>query len=203
MNNITLAVLKKWELNKETLTLLAKQNITFETSERSLIITANNKELSLCLLRNKDIPKIVEGGYCDFGIVGLDQIQEQQRNVNLISPLWLGKCRLSLALPTTTSIQSLEELQWKTLATSCPTIAKNYFQQKGIDVNLITLEGSVEIAPQLWLADGIVDIISSGKTLAENQLTEIEKICDFEAVLISNPTISRIKIETMKALLSL
>jgi ATP phosphoribosyltransferase len=203
MQNINIAIQKKWYLAEETTKCLKNKWLEFEIQDRSLIVDIKNKNVSLYLLRNSDIPKLVEDWTCDFGILWLDQVLEQQKNVKTIKNLWLAKCRFSVAIPDNSQIKALEDLNWKILATSYPNIVKEYFKQKNIDVTIRVLEWSVEIAPKIWLADGIVDIVSTGGTLKQNNLIELETICDFEAVLIWNTNLDNNKLEVIKNLFTL
>lgn len=193
--NLKIAVQKDGRLTEDTLNLLSGISLDFESYKRQLYINCKNFPASILFSRDDDIPEFVESGTADVGIVGLDVYKEKGLNSNskIISNLNFGKCKLSLAVKINSKFKSLADLQGKRIATSFPKITKSYLKQNGIEAEVITLSGGVEIAPSLNLSDGIVDLVSSGFTLKMNGLMEIETILQVNSVIIYNKNISREK----------
>jgi len=144
---------------------------------RKLAFFDQGKEIKFIITRPKDNPTYVECGAADIGIVGEDVLLEEKKDVYKLLDLKFGKCKMVAAVP--------EEHRLK-VATKYPRIAADYFKKKGIYVELIKLYGSVELAPQVGLADMIVDIVSTGRTLKENKLEIIDEIIPLSAQLIVN-----------------
>lgn len=184
MNPIRIA-LTKGRLEQESVKLFSKIGLdcsAFENKGRKLILTAGNYEAVLA--KAADVITYVELGACDIGIVGKDTILERGADVYEMMDLEFGKCRFSLAGPSKSKIFHGHSL--KTVATKYPNVARKYFENKGMDIDIIKIEGSVELAPLLSIADAIVDIVESGATLKENGLEELEEICSISARLIVN-----------------
>ena len=138
-------------------------------------------------LRDDDIPQAVAMGVADLGIVGLNEVAEKGFRVEQAMDLGFGNCRISLAVERTVAYEGLDYFRGKRVATSYPNILTRFFAEKGIDAEIHTIEGSVEIAPAVGMSDAIFDIVSSGGTLISNGLVEVEKVFYSEAVLIANP----------------
>jgi ATP phosphoribosyltransferase len=126
----------------------------------------------------------------DIGFVGENVVKEKNKTVEAIEKLGFGKCRLSIAVPKNGTLQSINDLNGKKIATSYPLIVSEYLKQKNIAASIHAISGSVEIAPRIGLADAICDLVSSGSTLFTNELKEIETILLSEAILISNKNLS-------------
>lgn len=156
----------------------------------------------IIFLRDDDIPQTVAIGAADIGIVGYNEVAEKGLDVEILQKLGFGGCRLSLAIPKTENYTGLEYFNGKRVATSYPEILSRYFAENGIEAEIHTITGSVEIAPTAGLADAIFDIVSSGGTLVSNGLVEVEKVIFSEAVLIGNPQLSAQKMELAKKLMS-
>lgn len=150
---------------------------------RKLILPVGN-EIEAVLAKAADVITYVEHGVCDLGVVGRDTILEKGGSFYEVLDLGFGKCRFALAGPKGTDF--FGGYSAKTIATKYPAVARNYFESKAMDVRIIKIEGSVELAPLLGLADAIVDIVETGNTLKENGLAVIETICDVSARLIVN-----------------
>src|SRR6202000_380995 len=134
--------------------------------------------------RDDDIPEYVQDGIADLGIVGENVIQETEVEVSYLQRLGFGKCSLKIAVPNTNDIQSLDELNGKSIATTYPAILGKFLKEKGINADIRTISGSVEISPGLGLSDAICDLVSTGGTLKSNGLKPFADVMSSEAVLI-------------------
>ena len=182
--SLRIAVQKSGRLTDKTLNLLEGIGLHFDDYKRSLLVRCLNFDVELLLIRDDDIPEYVEDGVCDLGFVGANTVAEDEADVSILLGLGYGVCRLSIAIPKNGSAQKVEDLNGKKIATSYPVLTRKFFEGKGMSVDIITLSGSVEIAPRLEIADGISDLVSTGGTLKANGLVEIEKIFDSETQLI-------------------
>ena len=142
--------------------------------------------MELLFLRDDDIPDSVASGIADIGIVGLNEVLEKDKNVEILKELGFSRCHLSLAIPKRIDYTGLEWFNNRKIATSYPVILSKFLKEKGINADIHVITGSVEIAPGIGLADAIFDIVSSGSTLVSNNLTEVENVLDSQAVLISS-----------------
>lgn len=180
--------LPKGRILKEVLPLFKKAGYDFSEilhDERKLKFELSQKGFIVMLLKPFDVPVYVERGSADIGVVGMDVLLERNSDVLNLLDLKLGICRVSVAKP------KVKHFNWENglrVGTKFPNITKKYFECKGINVDTINLEGSVELAPITEISDVIVDIVSSGETLRKNGLEEIEKICDISSYLIMNRT---------------
>ena len=159
---LRIAIQAKGRLNEQSIDLLSEAGIRVAESKRKLISRAEGFPLEVLYLRDDDIPQAVSMGVADLGIVGLNEVAEKGFPVEQIMDLGFGGCRLSLAVPKTTSYEGLAFFRGRRVATSYPNILARYFAEKGIEAEIHTIEGSVEIAPAVGMADGIFDIVSSG-----------------------------------------
>ncbi|GJM61761.1 MULTISPECIES: ATP phosphoribosyltransferase [Persicobacter] len=184
---LRLAVQKKGRLSESSLSLLKECGVKFSNNDRKLKATSTNFPIEFLFLRDDDIPDYVSSGVADIGIVGENEVAEKKKNVDLIKRLGFSKCRISLAIPKEVDYEGLKYFQGKKVATSYPVILRQFFEEQGVDTDIHTISGSVEIAPGIGLADGIFDIVSSGSTLISNGLKEVEKVFFSEAVLVANP----------------
>ena len=184
---LRIAIQAKGRLNEQSIELLSEAGIRVAESKRKLISRAEGFPLEVLYLRDDDIPQAVAMGVADLGIVGLNEVSEKGFPVAQVMDLGFGGCRLSLAVPKTAAYEGLGFFRGKRVATSYPNILGRYFAEQNIDAEIHTIEGSVEIAPAVGMADGIFDIVSSGGTLISNGLVEVEKVLFSEAVLIANP----------------
>ena len=194
---LKIAIQTKGRLNEDSLKLIDEAGIKLPLSTRKLISTATNFPMEALFLRDDDIPQAVAGGVADVGIVGENEMLEKNEKVVIAKRLGFSKCRLSLAIPKDDEYKGLEYFNGKKIATSYPEILKTYFDKNGIHAEIHVINGSVEIAPGIGLADAIFDIVSSGSTLVSNRLKEVEVVVYSEAVLVANPNLS----ETKKAIL--
>ncbi|MEE0761537.1 MAG: ATP phosphoribosyltransferase [Acutalibacteraceae bacterium] len=179
--------LTKGRLEKSTIALF--ESIGYDCSQvinkgRRLILPIGNGEIEVVLAKAADVITYVEHGVCDLGVVGKDTILEQGRIFYELLDLGFGKCRFALAAPKGKDFY--HGYAEKTIATKYPNVTKNFFEKKGMDVRIIKIEGSVELAPLVGLSDGIVDIVETGSTLKENGLEVIEDVVPVSARLIAN-----------------
>ncbi len=198
---LRIAVQSKGRLYDETMELLSEAGIKLAAVKRSLLVPSRNFPVELLFLRDDDIPDSVATGTADLGIVGYNEVMEKQRDVEIIKRLGFSRCRISLAVPNTADYKDISWFNGKKIATSYPVILKKFFAEQGITAELHEISGSVEIAPSIGLADAIFDIVSSGSTLVSNNLKEVEKVVDSEAVLIGGKTLDAEKQEVLDELL--
>ncbi|MGI6136834.1 MAG: ATP phosphoribosyltransferase [Clostridiales bacterium] len=187
--------LTKGRLEKSTIKLLEASGIDCTElidKGRKLIIEIDNK-YRFVFAKAADVVTYVERGISDVGIVGKDTLMEMNRPVNEIAALPFGECKFALA--TIAGVNFYSGYGIKTIATKYPEVTKQFFENKNMPVDIIKIEGSVELAPLLDLADGIVDIVETGMTLKENGLVVAEYLADISARLISNP----VSLKTKKA----
>lgn len=184
---LRIAIQAKGRLNEKTVALLADAGISASVGSRSLIAHAKGFPVDLLLLRDDDIPQAVAMGTADLGIVGLNEVEEKNVDVVRVLNLGFGGCRLSLAVPREADYQGLDWFEGKRIATSYPAILSRFLKDKQINAKIHTITGSVEIAPAVGMADAIFDIVSSGGTLIQNGLVEVESVLDSQAVLIATP----------------
>ena len=198
---LRIAVQSKGRLYDETMELLGEAGIKLTAVKRSLLVPSKNFPVEVLFLRDDDIPDTVATGTADIGIVGLNEVLEKNRKVHIVRNLGFSKCRLSLAVPNAANYTGLEWFNGKKVATSYPVILRKFFASKGIAADLHEISGSVEVAPGIGLADAIFDIVSSGSTLISNNLSEVEKVIDSEAVMIGGQPLSEEKQEILEELL--
>ncbi len=201
MEKIKIAIQKSGRLSEKSLSLLLDCGIKISNGSRKLKTEARNFPMEILFLRDDDIPQYVEKGVADIGILGENEVWEKDKDVEVIEKLGYGNCRLSLAIPKDENYTGIEYFNNKRVATSYPKILNKYFIERGMNVEIEQLGGSVEITTGIGLADGIFDIVSTGSTLLMNGLKEVEAILKSEAVLISNKNLSSAKLETLDKLL--
>ena len=190
---IRIAIQTKGRLNEDSMTLLGETDIKLVASSRRLISAAKNFPLEALFLRDDDIPQCVADGVAEIGIVGKNEVMEQDKTVEIIKHLGFSKCRLSLAIPKDIEYPGLEWFSGKKIATSYPRILNDFLVRNNIKANIHFIAGSVEIAPGIGLADAIFDIVSSGSTLVSNRLKEVQTIMESEAVIVATPNLSKEK----------
>lgn len=201
MSKLKLAIQKNGRLSEKSLKLLEECGIKISNGTRKLKAVSSNFPLEILFLRDDDIPQYVEQGVADIGIIGLNEVLEQRKIIELVQKLGFAQCRLSLAIPKEETYNGIQYFENKKVATSYPEILSSYFQEKNINVQIEKIGGSVEIAPGIGLSDAIFDIISSGSTLLTNGLKEVETVLESEAVLISSENLSNENQEILKKLL--
>ena len=201
MKPLRIAVQKSGRLSEKSLKLLADCGIKIATGSRKLSVTARNFPLEVLFLRDDDIPQYVASGISDLGILGLNEVEEKQQDVDVLRELGFAGCRMSLAVAKEVDYPGLKYFSGKAVATSYPNILESYFRDNKIDARVEEIGGSVEIAPGIGLAQGICDIVSTGSTLLMNGLKEVETVMTSQAVLIGNKSMSRDASELLEKLL--
>lgn len=190
MNKLKIAVQKSGRLNEDSMRLLKNIGISIDNGKDQLKASAQNFPLEVFYLRNGDIPQYLRDGVVDVAIIGENVLIEKGEDLPIVERLGFSKCKVSIAVPKESKAESLKDLNNLRIATSYPKTVNKFLDENGIKANLHTINGSVEIAPNIGLADGICDIVSSGSTLFKNGLKEIEVLLKSEAVLAVSPNIS-------------
>jgi len=190
MNKLKIAVQKSGRLNEDSMNILKAIGISIDNGKDQLKASARNFPLEVFYLRNGDIPQYLRDGVVDLAIIGENVLIEKGKDLPIIERLGFSKCRVSIAVPKASKATSLKDLNGKRIATSYPNTVNQFLQKEGIKAHLHIINGSVEIAPNIGLADAICDIVSSGSTLFKNGLQEIEVLLQSEAVLATSPNIS-------------
>lgn len=187
---LRIAIQTKGRLNEESVALIEECGIKLIVGKRQLISAGKNFPIEVLYLRDDDIPETVADGVADAGIVGENEMLEKEKQVELVRRLGFSRCRLSLAIPKGEEYTGVEWFNGKTVATSYPVILQRFFEKNKVNATIHVINGSVEIAPGIGLADAIFDIVSSGGTLVSNGLKEVEVVTPSEAVLIKSPQLS-------------
>jgi len=205
MRYLTFA-LTKGRLAKKTMELLEQMGITCEEiqdkNSRKLIFVNEELKLKFFLAKGPDVPTYVEYGAADIGVVGKDTILEEGRKVYEVCDLRFGSCRMCVCGPQSAK-ELLQHRELIRVATKYPKIAKDYFyNKKHQTVEIIKLNGSIELAPLVGLSEVIVDIVETGSTLRENGLDVLEEVCPLSARMIVNPVSMRMENERIKELLT-
>tara|TARA_R110002051_G_scaffold81751_1_gene145857 strand:+ start:1168 stop:2028 length:861 start_codon:yes stop_codon:yes gene_type:complete len=188
---IRIAIQKSGRLNEQSLQLLKDCGISIDNGKDQLKATSRNFPLEVLYLRNGDIPQYLRDGVVDIAILGENTLIEKGTDLDIVERLGFSKCKVSLAIPKGNEYTSIKDLEGKRIATSYPNTVNQYLQSKGVNAELHIINGSVEIAPNIGLADAICDIVSSGNTLFKNNLKEVEQMLTSEAVLTVSPSISK------------
>lgn len=197
---LRIAIQAKGRLNEDTMALLADAGIDVAQSKRKLVARAKGFPIEVLYLRDDDIPQAVHMGVADIGIVGLNEVAERGMAVDEVMRLGFGTCRISLAVPREVEYGGVEWFEGKTVATSYPNVLRKYFNEKGIHADIHEIAGSVEIAPAVGMADAIFDIVSSGGTLVQNGLREVEEVFYSEAALVAHQGLDAEKLEEIEKL---
>lgn len=187
MSTLKIAIQKSGRLNEDSIQILKDCGISINNGNDQLKATASNFPLEVLYLRNSDIPQYLIDGVVDAAIVGDNLLVEKGKNIQVVEKLGFSKCKVSVAVPNNFEYNSVNDLEGLRIATSYPNTVLDFFNSKNIAVDLHQISGSVEIAPNIGLADAIVDIVSSGSTLFKNNLKEVEVIFKSEAVLAVSP----------------
>ena len=187
-DRLRLAVPNKGRLVEPTLELLHAAGLIFEEHDRSLVARVQNLDLDILFVRTSDVVEFVGDGVADLGITGRDLLAETGSALPVTRSLGYGRCRLAVAVPSDTPYQAVEDLAGLRVATAHPNVARAFFRERGVPAEIISLSGAVEVAPRLGLAEAIVDLVSTGSTLALNGLRAIADVLDSEAILVSNPS---------------
>lgn len=184
---IRLAVPNKGRLVEPTVELLRAAGLVFEEHDRSLVARVRNWDLDILFVRTGDIIEFVGDGVADLGVTGIDLLAEAGSDLPRVRTLGYGHCRLAAAVPAGSPCRAVEDLAGLRVATAHPNTTRRFFEDRRIPIEVIALSGAVEVAPRLGLAEGIVDLVSTGSTLVMNGLRPIGDVLASEAVLVANP----------------
>ena len=190
MSKLKIAVQKSGRLNEDSMRILKEVGISIDNGKDQLKASAKNFPLEIFYLRNGDIPQYLKDGVVDVAIIGENVLIEKGNGITISEKLGFSTCKVSVAVPKGVKYNSVKDLEGKRIATSYPNTVNQFLEKNGVKANLHIINGSVEIAPNIGLADAIVDIVSSGSTLFKNGLKEAEVILKSEAVLAVSPQIS-------------
>ena len=197
---IRLAVQKSGRLNLESLKILDDCGISIDNGKDQLKISARNFPIEVFFLRNSDIPQYIRDGVVDLAIIGENLLVEKGADLQVLEKLGFSKCKVSIAVPKDLKFKGLKDLEGKRIATSYPNTVKIFLNENNINADLHIINGSVEIAPNIGLADAICDIVSSGSTLFKNNLKEVVEISKSQAVLVQANSLTSDKIELIDKL---
>lgn len=201
MSKLKMAIQKSGRLNEDSIKLLKACGIKIDNGKDQLKVSVPNFPIEILYLRNSDIPQYLEDGVADVAIVGENLLIEKGKKAAIIEKLGFSKCRVSLAVPKEVETAGDQYFEGKRIATSYPNTVKNFLSKKNINADIHVISGSVEIAPNIGLADGICDIVSTGSTLFKNGLKETSVVLNSEAVLASNLKLSAEKQEILDRLM--
>ncbi len=201
MSIVRIAIQKSGRLNQDSIQLLQNCGIHIDNGKDQLKASATNFPLEILFLRNGDIPQYVEDGVAELAIIGENLLVESQNNIEVIRKLGFSKCKLSLAVPKEAKYEDVRFFEGKKIATSYPNTLNSYLNKQGINADIHLIKGSVEIAPNIGLADGICDLVSSGSTLFKNGLKETETILTSEACLVKSNKLTEAQNKTLDTLL--
>lgn len=197
--------LSKGTLLKPTINLLQEAQLPTEgisAESRNMVFAyEGDPRIKYIICRPTDVPAYVEHGAADLGIVGKDVIVEQGKDIFEMVDLKYGYCRFVVAVPAELKDITIRELNYKRVATKFPVVAERFFRSQGLQVEIIKLHGNIELAPLMGLSDVIVDIVSTGRTLKENNLVELIKIMDSTTRLISNRVSYRTRYDQIQPLI--
>ena len=201
MSTLRIAIQKSGRLHDDSIKLLKSCGVAINNGRDQLKVVVDNFPLEILYLRNSDIPQYLDDGTADIAIVGENLLIEKQKRVEVVEKLGFSKCRVSLAVPKDVEDDSLDYFNGKRVATSYPKTLQQFLDKQGIQADIHTISGSVEIAPSIGLAEGICDIVSSGSTLFKNGLKETQVILRSEAVLVSSTLLDEEQKATLNKLL--
>lgn len=197
---LRIAIQKAGRLNEDSLKILKDAGISIDNGKEQLKAISSNFPLEVLYLRNGDIPQYLRDGVVDIAFLGENVLEEKGDDIFQSQKLGFSKCRVSIAVPKSAKYNGIEDLEGKRIATSYPNTLNSFLKKKGITADLHIINGSVEIAPNIGLADAICDIVSSGNTLFKNNLKEVEVMMKSEAVLAVAPNITEARKEILNKL---
>jgi ATP phosphoribosyltransferase len=200
---MTLAVPNKGRLVEPTLHLLHDAGLVFEERDRSLVSRVENVALDVLFVRTNDVVEFVRDAVADLGITGGDLLAESEVDLPVVRALGYGRCRLTAAVPEDAPQRTIHDLAGLRIATAHPRTARRWFAEHAIEVGVIPLSGAVEVAPRLGLAEGIVDLVSTGATMASNGLRPLGDLLASEAILVGNPDALRERSDDVERLVTM
>ncbi|SHE31235.1 ATP phosphoribosyltransferase [Psychroflexus salarius] len=198
---LKIAIQKSGRLHDDSLQILKDCGISINNGKDQLKVSASNFPIEILYLRNGDIPQYLRDEVVDAAIIGENLCLEKGEDLPILKSLGFSKCRVSIAIPNQVDYQSPKDLNGKQIATSYPNTLQKFLDQHQIKAEIHLINGSVEIAPSIGLADAVCDIVSSGSTLFKNNLKEVEEITKSEAVLVKSPHLNPDKKEILNKLL--
>ncbi|MFD1613853.1 ATP phosphoribosyltransferase [Gelatiniphilus marinus] len=193
MSKLKIAVQKSGRLNEDSMRILKDIGIYIDNGKDQLKASAKGFPVEVFYLRNGDIPQYLKDGVVDAAIIGENVLIEKGNNIKVAEKLGFSTCRVCIAVPKSSNYKTIKDLEGKRIATSYPNTVQGFLNENGVNAKLHIINGSVEIAPNIGLADAIVDIVSSGSTLFKNNLKEVEVILKSEAVLAVSPILNQEK----------
>jgi ATP phosphoribosyltransferase len=196
-SRVRLAVPNKGRLVEPTIALLRDAGLVFEDHERSLVSHCENHPLDILFVRTEDVVEFVSDGVAELGITGTNLLAESGVDLPILAQLGYGRCRLEAAVPSDAPQRTLEDLAGLRLATSHPRTAARTLAERGIAAEIVPLSGAVEVAPRMGLADGIVDLVSTGSTLVMNGLRSLGVLLASEAILVTSDEARRGRAEAV------
>ena len=185
---LKLAVPAKGRMAEPAVRLCADAGLSFELTERSLVVPCANAPVDLLLVRPSDIPEYAQDGVVDLGITGANLVAEAEADVVTLAELGFARCALTAAVPDDAAAQELGDLEGLRVATAYPVSTRRLLEERGIACSLVPVSGSVEAAPRLGLADAIVDLVSTGSTMSANGLRPVGTLLTSQAVLVGGRT---------------
>ncbi|MFT4610822.1 MAG: ATP phosphoribosyltransferase [Glaciecola sp.] len=200
MSKLKIAVQKSGRLNEDSMKILKDIGILIDNGKDQLKASAKNFPLEVFYLRNGDIPQYLKDGVVDAAIIGENVLIEKGGDISVIEKLGFSTCKVSIAVPKSSKYSNIKDLEGQRIATSYPNTVNQFLEKNKVNAQLHIINGSVEIAPNIGLADAIVDIVSSGSTLFKNGLKEVEVLLKSEAVLAVSPLISLENQQTLNKL---
>ncbi len=181
---LKLAVPAKGRMAEPAVRLCADAGLSFELTERSLVVPCANAPVDLLLVRPSDIPEYAQDGVVDLGITGANLVAEAEADVVTLAELGFARCTLDAAVPVDSEHQEIEELGGLRVATAYPVSTRRLLAERGVECSLVPVSGSVEATPRLGLADAIVDLVSTGSTMSANGLRPVGTLLTSQAVLV-------------------
>ena len=186
---------KLFKLSRDLFEIIGFTAEGLEEKSRKLVISNEEKKIRFIIVKTSDVPTYVEYGAADLGVIGKDVLLESAKNVYELLDLGFGKCRLMMAVPNSQRREKFSDYANTRVATKFPHIAEKFFNSRGMQMEYIKLNGSIELAPIVGLSESIVDIVETGTTLRENDLVEIETILHATARLIANRVSFQLKFD--------
>lgn len=200
MDYLKIAVQKSGRLHEDSLQLLKECGISIDNGKDQLKAKASNFPIEILYLRNADIPQYLKDGVADIAIIGDNTLIEKDACSMRYLDLGFSKCRLSIAIPKNETFTDVSYLNGKRIATSYPKTVQDFLDKHNLSAHIHEISGSVEIAPNIGLADAICDIVSSGSTLFKNGLKEVHQVLKSQAVLAASPNLSADKVQVLEQL---
>lgn len=200
MSKLKIAVQKSGRLHDDSMKILKEVGISIDNGKDQLKASAKHFPLEVFYLRNGDIPQYLKDGVVDAAIIGENVLIEKGGDISIAEKLGFSNCKVSIAVPKSVNFKNISDLEGKRIATSYPNTVQHFLNRNNVNAQLHIINGSVEIAPNIGLADAIVDIVSSGSTLFKNGLKEVEVVLKSEAVLAVSPLINEANKEILNKL---